>query len=136
MQIDIQARNFSLTNALRGHVERRLGFALSTRDDHIQRIMVRLSDVNGPRGGEDKCCHIQVVLPKLTDVVIEDTEMDMYTAIDRAADRAGRTVNRRLTRQRDMDRSTRQDETAPLYESHDAELSVDKLPVTEISETH
>jgi putative sigma-54 modulation protein len=106
MQIDIQARNFPLTNPLRGHVERRLGFALSTRDDHIQRVMVRLSDINGPRGGADKCCHIQVVLPHLPDVVIEDTEADLYAAIDRAVDRAGRTVGRRLARQRDRGRSS------------------------------
>ena len=106
MQLDIQARNFLLTNALRGHVERRLSFALHSRENHIQRITVRLSDINGPRGGEDKCCHIQVVLPHLTDVVIEDTEEDLYAAIDKAADRAGRTVGRRLSRQRDMTRST------------------------------
>ena len=66
---------------------------------------MRLSDINGPRGGADKCCHIQVVLPHLPDVVIEDIEMDLYAAIDRAADRAGRTVGRRLTRQRDRGRS-------------------------------
>lgn len=110
MQIDIQARNFSLTDALRGHVERRIGSALCTRDEHIQRITVKLSDINGPRGGEDKCCRIQVVLPQLPDVVIEDTEEDMYNAIDRAADRAGRTVGRRLARQRDNDRSSGQRE--------------------------
>lgn len=106
MQIDIQARNFSLTKPLRGHVERRIGFALSTRDEHILRIVVRLSDINGPRGGADKCCHIQVVLPHLPDVVIEDTEVDLYAAIDRAADRAGRTVGRRLARHRDRGRSS------------------------------
>ncbi len=106
MQIDIQARNFPLTDALRGHIERRLGFAMSIRDDHIQRVRVRLSDINGPRGGADKCCHIQVVLPPLPDVVIEDTETDLYAAIDRAADRAGRTVGRRLARQRVRGRSS------------------------------
>ncbi len=100
MQIEIQARNFNLTEALCNHTERRLGFALSARDDHIQRIIVRLSDINGPRGGVDKHCHIQVVLAHMPDVVIEDTEADMYAAIDRAADRAGRTVARRLARQR------------------------------------
>jgi len=114
MQIDIQARNFTLTDALRGHVERRLGWALSSRDEYIQRVTVRLSDINGPRGGEDKCCRIQVILPQLPDVVIEDTEEDMYNAIDRAADRAGRTVGRRLTRQRDNGRTTGQREQAAL----------------------
>ena len=68
--------------------------------------MMRLSVINGPRGGEDKCCHVRVELAQLTDVVIEDTEVDMYAAIDRAADRAGRTVGRRLARQRDNSRST------------------------------
>ena len=98
MQIDIQARDFSLTKAMRSHIRRRLYFSLSTRADHIQRVMVRLSDTNGPRGGEDKRCQIQVRLPHLPDVVIEDTEENLYTAIDRAADRAGRTVGRRLSR--------------------------------------
>ena len=106
MQIDIQARNFPLTDALRHHTERRLGFALSARDDHIQRVIVRLSDINGPRGGADKCCHIQVALAQLPDVVIEDTEADLYTAIDRAAGRAGRTVGRRLVRKRTRGRSS------------------------------
>ena len=106
MQINIQAQNFPLTNALRGHVERRLGFSLSTRDEHIEKVMVRLSDINGPRGGEDKRCRILIVLPRLPDVVIEDTMADLYCAIDRAADRAGRTVGRRLSRQRDKGRSS------------------------------
>jgi len=127
MQIDIQARNFLLTNALRGHVERRLGFALSSRDEHIQRVRVRLSDINGPRGGEDKCCHIQVIIPHLPDIVIEDTEEDLYVAIDRAADRAGRTVGRRLTRQRDNGRTAGPHKIASLTE---AELSEETLADT------
>ena len=98
MQIDIQARDFSLTQALRNHVERRLGFALSTRYDRIKRILVRLSDVNGPRGGNDKCCRLHLVLPGQADVVVADTRSNLYAAIDRAADRASRAVSRKLAR--------------------------------------
>jgi len=98
MQIDIQARDFSLTKALRRHVERRLGFALSTRYDRIKRILVRLSDINGPRGGNDKCCQLHVVMPGQADVIIEDTQANLYVAIDRAADRASRAVTRKLAR--------------------------------------
>lgn len=104
MQIDIQARHFMLTHALRGHVERRLGFALSTRYDRIRRIQVRLSDLNGPRGGNDKCCHVRIVLPGQADVVIEEIQADLYAAIDRAADRAGRVVARKLARLHDRRR--------------------------------
>ena len=105
MQINIQARDFSLTKALRSHVERRIGFALSTRYDRIGRIQVRLFDINGPRGGNDKCCRLQVVMPGQADVVIADTQADLYAAIDRAADRAGRVVSRRLARLRRFDRT-------------------------------
>jgi ribosomal subunit interface protein len=103
MQINIQARNFTLTDALRNHIQRRLRFALIQHDDHIQRVEVRVSDINGPRGGEDKRCHIQVTLEQLPDMVIEDTASDLYVAINRAASRASRTLSRRLSRQRTVD---------------------------------
>jgi len=106
MQIDIQARNFPMTRALNDHIKRRLGFALSASAEHIRRVLVRLNDINGPRGGADKCCHIQIMLGRLPDVVIKDTEADLYTAIDRAADRAGRTAVRRLAKHRNKGRSS------------------------------
>ncbi len=114
MQIDIQARNFSLTDALRNHAERRLRFALTCCDEHIQRVVMRLSDINGPRGGADKRCHLQVVLAGLPDVVIEDIEADLYVAIDRATDRAGRTLVRRIERQQSLLRQGR----SPISDTH------------------
>jgi ribosomal subunit interface protein len=104
MQIEIQARGFTLTQALRDYVERRLSFALSARYTHINRIRARLSDINGPRGGDDKRCQIQIILPGHSPVIVEDTESNLYVAIDRASERARRTLTRRLARQRDKDR--------------------------------
>ena len=100
MQLHIQARQFALTEAIRQHVEKRFRFAGSARFEQIRRVMVRLSDINGPRGGKDKRCHIQVVLAGQSDVVIEETQNNLYSAIDRAAQRAGRTVSRRLAKLR------------------------------------
>lgn len=40
MQIDIQARDFSLTDALRSHAEWRLRVALTCCNDHIQRVVI------------------------------------------------------------------------------------------------
>ena len=99
MQIEIQARNFSLTRAMRTYIEHRLGFALSRCYRHVNRILVRLSDINGPRSGNDKSCHLEVFLPGQA-VVVEDTEADLYVAINRASSRAGRTVMRQLRRRR------------------------------------
>ena len=99
MQINIQAHKFNLTNSLRNYANRRLRFALTCCNDYIHRVEMRLSDINGPRGGADKLCHLHVVLSGLPDVVIEDTELDLYVAIDRATDRAGRAVIRKIERQ-------------------------------------
>ena len=67
---------------------------------------MRLSDINGPRNGPDKSCRLQVSLVGLPDVVVDDIESDLYVAIDRAANRAGRTIRRRLTRRRDRIRTS------------------------------
>ncbi len=98
MQISIRSRNFSLTDSLRNHASKRLRFALSRCSDHIRRVVMQLSDINGPRGGIDKRCQLRLVLDGMPDVIINDVEADMYTAIDRAADRAGRTLARKLER--------------------------------------
>lgn len=98
MRIDIQANGFELTDALRQHAERRLQFALSWASNDVRRIVVRLSDINGPRGGKDKRCTIQIPMPRAQDVLIEDTESDLYVAIDRAVERTERTLARKLER--------------------------------------
>jgi len=102
MNIQIHAQDFALTDGLREHVARRLAYALNHGRDSVSRIVVRLSDVNGPRGGVDKRCGIEIRLKGSTAVAIEDTEADLYVAIDRAAERAGRTLDRHLARQRDF----------------------------------
>lgn len=96
MQIAIKTRGFALTEALKNHAHTRLCFTLSHATDRIRRVGIRLSDINGPRGGVDKRCLVEVRLDGLPTVVIEDTQSDMYTAIDRAVGRAARTVMRRL----------------------------------------
>ena len=101
MRIEIQSRGFDLTEGLREHTERRLQFALNWASHDVRTVSVRLFDVNGPRGGNDKCCRIQIPLAGGHDVVIEDTESDLYVAIDRAADRSERALARRLERLRE-----------------------------------
>lgn len=98
MVLVIQARHFDLTEAIRHHVEKRLGFLDRSHLRQIRRVLVRLSDVNGPRGGDDKQCQISVQLPGQSSVVIEETRSDLYGAIDRATRRVNHTINRRLGR--------------------------------------
>lgn len=102
MQIQIHADDFDLTDGLRDHVAKRLAYALNHGSDIVSRIVVRLSDVNGPRGGIDKRCGIEVRLKGTSPIAIDDTEADLYVAIDRAAERTGRTLDRRMARRRHL----------------------------------
>lgn len=98
MQVDIQARGFTLTDALRQHCERRLRFALGPTSSRLRSTSVRLSDINGPRGGVDMRCVIHASAQGASPVVISHVESDIYVAIDRAADRLARTLTRRVQR--------------------------------------
>jgi putative sigma-54 modulation protein len=100
MQIEVVSQGFTVTEALREYAHRRLRAALAQLGGHIRRVSVRLYDVNGPRGGVDKGCRIQVTLRQRGPVVVDHMEDDLYAAIDRAADRCGRAAARRVERQR------------------------------------
>ena len=102
MQIQIHADDFDLTEGLRDHVAKRLAYALNHTRDIVVRIVVRLSDVNGPRGGVDKRCGIEVRLKGASAIAIDDTQADLYVAIDRAAERTGRTLDRRIARRHQL----------------------------------
>lgn len=102
MHVDIQSRGFELTEALRDYVTRRLAYGLGQSTQHVARVMVQLLDINGPRGGADKRCRIRVKLDIPLEVVLEDTQPNLYVAVDRAAERVGRTVARNLRRRRQV----------------------------------
>ena len=116
MRIEIKIRGFAPTAPLLEHTERRLRFALTRTSDRIKRVAVRLGDHNGPRGGADKFCKIQVVLEHPPSILIEDAGADLYAAIDRAAERAGRNVAKRVDR---LHENIRQAIRQPLAEALD-----------------
>jgi ribosome-associated translation inhibitor RaiA len=106
MQVGIQARGFKLTEALRDHCDRQLRFALGSASDKVHSVIIRLTDQNGPRGGIDKRCAVRATLHEAPLVIIVQDEADLYVAIDRAVDRAARTIARRLERTWSIRRSS------------------------------
>jgi ribosome-associated translation inhibitor RaiA len=98
MQIDIQSTGFSLADTFVSYYRQQLTFALAYCSGHVKQVDVRLSEVNASRGCRQKRCYIQIMLAGIPDVVIEDTETDLYAAIDRAVARAKRTVVRKVDR--------------------------------------
>lgn len=99
MQVELRVQNTDLADAIRTYIERRLRFSLSRFGGRVGRVTVRISDLNGPRGGMDKCCRITAELIPTGMVMLEETDGDLYAAIDRATERVGRSFSRELDRQ-------------------------------------
>jgi len=66
----------------------------------IERVSVRVNDINGPRGGIDQVCRIKVVLSNLSSVVVEAKDASLDVAIGRALAGTERAVRRSLQRRR------------------------------------
>jgi len=99
MHIDIQFRGIDVSQAVREHAERRARFTLGRHSGQIARVSISLADINGPKGGEDKSCTVQIRLQQSEPVVIVEQGLDLHQVIDRGLARAGRSVVRRVDRQ-------------------------------------
>jgi ribosome-associated translation inhibitor RaiA len=102
MKVDVRMHNADLADAVRIYATRRILFTLGRLASHIGRVRVRISDTNGVRGGVDQCCNIGVELLPSGKVVLEQVNADLFTAIDRAAERTGQVVRRKIQRRQNL----------------------------------
>lgn len=96
MYINIQCRGFPLTEALKDYVKSRVRLALERYRHNIASVSVMLADVNGPKGGEDMQCRISIKSSRLPAIVVQETAVDMYDAINMCSHRAKRSASRQL----------------------------------------
>lgn len=98
MRIDLHCDGVEAAPGLREYVARRMGFAIGRFRRHVQWARVKVADVNGPGGGADKRCVVQLRLRNLPDVVFAITQIDVRLAVDQAAERVARVLAQRLRR--------------------------------------
>lgn len=92
--------------ALRDVAVERVRFTMRRLTWLVPSAKVYLSDVNGPRGGTDKHCQIELKTNTGT-VVVSSLAKDWRGALDLALQRAARVLVRSLQRQSKPDRSYR-----------------------------
>ncbi len=98
MKLDLHTNGLPLTDGLREFVERKLHFALGRFGQRVRHVRVRLTDVNGPRNGEDIRCLIHADLAPGGTLTIEEQRSDPFAAVTRAASRASERLARKLDR--------------------------------------
>lgn len=97
MQVLFEARQAS-GDVLRDEALSRVRFALRRLGAVVPRAKVMFTDINGPRGGVDKHCLIEVKTEKAGTLVISSLASDWRTALDDGLDRLVRALTRSLHR--------------------------------------
>ena len=93
-------------NRLRTLTERRVRQALKRLAWLTPRVRVHLSDINGPRGGIDKRCQIELLTDGGKPVVVTSLARDWLSALQSALTRATRSLLHNWPRSRKQQPST------------------------------
>ena len=101
MDVEVRIQSTDAANAIRTYVTRRIRFALGRFASHVGQVVVRVSDINGVRGGVDQCCHISAELLPSRKVVLDQIDADLFNAIDRASERVAQAFRREMQRTRE-----------------------------------
>jgi ribosomal subunit interface protein len=99
--VNIRAAGVDIDDDTREYIRRKLGTKLGKFAMSIERVSVRLRDVNGPRGGVDYLCQVKVVLSGLPSVLVEEGRETMGAAIDAAMSSVTRSVSRSVRRRQE-----------------------------------
>jgi hypothetical protein len=97
MQIIFESRDTDGTQ-MRDFSVQRVRFALRRLANFVPHAKVQFTDVNGPRGGVDKRCQVELKTDTARTVVIASLARDWRTALDRSLSRATRVLTRNLQR--------------------------------------
>ncbi len=98
MEIRLLDGSIKTSKAEYDYVMSKVGTAAGRLRDSTCTVDVRLTDVNGPRGGLDKQCSIVVTPAGLGTLRVEEQAADYYAAIDAAAATFKKSLARSLER--------------------------------------
>lgn len=98
MRVDIRFRGFKGSEALRAYALRRIQLQLSRFGHQLNAVVVRVTDINGPRGGLDKQCQVTVSGPKIGTSSLVELSGNAYASVDTALERIGRALTREFSR--------------------------------------
>jgi putative sigma-54 modulation protein len=98
MKSTIIAKGVKASKSMREHIMDCVDSALIHVQDSVHFITVRITDMNGPKGGIDKRCQIHLKLSGMPAVVVTEVSASVSAAVDRAAQRAAKVVERVLER--------------------------------------
>lgn len=98
MRLLIQTQGLLLSREDRDEIRARIHQAFARFGQKAIGASLHLQDINGPKGGHDKDCHLVVELEDST-AVITDRGADLKSVVNRAVHRAVQTLRRQVQHQ-------------------------------------
>ena len=108
MNISIRTQHFDVSQAIQGFVRNKVESALARFRDEVLSVDVFLSDINGPKGGQDKRVIIRIQLRR-HQVAVESLHNDLYIAISKGSSKVRRVVRRKLSKLRKVQKLSLRD---------------------------
>ncbi len=96
MQIHVRVRGLAASSALHRHAVGRVEQELRRVAHEITHVVVRITDMNGPKGGLDKRCSIVARGPRVRALSIGQLSANAFSAVHLAAERLARALRRDL----------------------------------------
>lgn len=99
MNIEVRFRGIDPSEALRAHATRAIVQHLARFAPELDTVIVRIDDVNGPRGGLDKHCRV-VARGTALSATASERGIDAYVVVATAVEGIARALERRAARLR------------------------------------
>jgi ribosome-associated translation inhibitor RaiA len=96
MMLLIHTHGTTVSDQLKEHTEAKVRLTLGLYVEKIKRADIYLTDINGPKGGDDMQCKIKIDAYGQSPFVVQQTATTLTDAINACSHRVKRTVARRL----------------------------------------
>jgi len=106
MQVNVTSTNLPVSKQLKADLASRIKASFGRTQDRIAKASVTLSDVNGPRGGNDKECKVKLTLTGLPSILVMSRKDNLLKAVSTALSTANLTLKRKIKKHQAIHRQT------------------------------
>lgn len=106
MRIDIQTNEMKLGQNFKRTLKSKIKRLLEHNIRHIHQVSISLRDVNGPKGGDDKLCKVNIFAGKGKHILVSVRGASALKAATLAIRKANNALHRQLGKARVIDHTS------------------------------
>jgi ribosome-associated translation inhibitor RaiA len=100
MRIDIQTTEINLGQNFKQMLKVKIRRLFQHNSQHIRLINITFRDINGPKGGEDKLCKVNIFASRGQHILVSVKDNSAFKAATLAIKKANNTLHRQLGKAR------------------------------------